>query len=86
MFKCNRELCDLIDLLSAVENEAEQLGRLIGNAETEILACDGFWTFKIKYGEEKKMSFYRDFETIEDMRKEISVMTIAAKISRWEEV
>ena len=38
MFKCNRDIVDLIDLLSAVENEAEAFGRLV-KGQIEILAC-----------------------------------------------
>ena len=85
MFKCNRDIVDLIDLLSAVENEAEAFGRLV-KGQIEILACDGFWTFKVKYGTNKERNYYHDYETLEDMRKDIATMTLAAKITCWEEV
>ena len=86
MFKCNREICDLIDLLSAVNDEAEAFARMIGPTATiEILAKDGYWTMKIKYGD-KKYSFYRDYETVEDLRKELQLFAISAKIMRWEKI
>lgn len=90
MFKCNRELFDLVDLLSAVQHEAEKLEGLI-NANVEILAKDGFWTLSINYkvikdNNSHKTNFYRDYDTIEELRHDMSLFAISARISRGEEV
>lgn len=86
MFKCNRELTDLIDLLQAVENEAEAFGRLIKARSIDIIAKDGFWTLKIKYGGDETYYYTRDFETVDELRNTVSEFTTAAKIMSWMEV
>lgn len=86
MFKFNREICDLIDLLSAVNDEAEAFARKIGpTADVEILAKDDCWSLKLRYGD-KRYLFYREYETVEELREELRQFLTAAKLMMWEEV
>ncbi|MBQ3327136.1 MAG: hypothetical protein IJG86_05075 [Clostridia bacterium] len=88
MFKCNQDLESLIDVMSEVNEAAQNLGRLIGrDTETEILAKDGFWELTMIYGTNMdRHQYVKGFDSLEELRDEVWALTIGVKMARLEEV
>ena len=86
MFKLNRDIYDLADLLQAVAAEVETLGRLVNAQNADITACNGYWNLKIRYGAEEIHYFTQDYETLEELRDDVSKLSAGAKMAAWKEV